>query len=162
MRIVVGRSATVLAAMLVSLTCGGTSAVAGETAEGPPESTAIVTPMLGVFQFGAGSGLPLLCSVTGGIVTTGADRFESGEAADPAVSQLIDSCTLTSASGSEFFAQAIEASRALAPLNPLVNPALAAAGDTVVRTGTDDAAVLAPFGPTVAGLGGLLRFLQGT
>lgn len=164
---VTGRSATVVAVLLTSLTCGATSASAGERAgeraDDPPESTAVVTPMLGVFQYGAGSGLPLMCHVSGGLVLSGSDQLAGGgQAIGPAVSQLNDSCALMSTSGKDFFGQAIEGSRALAPVNPVVNPALAAAGDTVVRTGTDDAEILAPFGPTVAGLGGLLRFLQGT
>lgn len=160
------RVAAVLTALLVSATYGATAgatpAIAGDHADGPPERTAVVTPMLGVFQYGAGSGLPLLCSVAAGVVTTGADQVGGGQASGPALSQVNDSCTLMSTSGTEFFGAAIEGSRAFAGVNPVVNPALAAGGDTVVRTGTDDAALLAPFGPTVAGLGGLLQFLQGT
>lgn len=148
---------------LVFAVAGGTPAAAAEEVAGEtPPGAAVVTPMLGVFQYGAGSGLPLLCSVSGGVALSAADQVpDGGRTAGPVVSQLNDGCTVMSTSGKDFFGQAIEQSRALAPINPVVNPALAAMSDTMIRTGTDDAALLAPFGPTVAGTGGLLAFLQG-
>jgi hypothetical protein len=153
---------TVSAALVAIVAGGATPAAAAERGDDPAPSAAVVTPMLGVFQYGAGSGLPLLCSVSGGLVLSAADQSPGGSAAiAPGVSQLNDSCTVMSTSGKDFFGQAIEQSRALAPINPAVNPALAAIADTLVRTGTGDANAVAPFGPTIAGTGGLFGFLQG-
>jgi hypothetical protein len=153
---------TLGAALAAVLTGGAASASAAAQAGDPAPSAAVVTPMLGVFQYGAGSGLPLTCSVSSGLLTSGADQSQGGsKSIAPVISQLNDSCTLMSTSGKDFFGQAIEESRALAPINPVVNPALATIADTLARAGTGDAGTLAPFGPTVAGTGGLFGFLQG-
>lgn len=149
------------AAMAIALT-GGSVASAAQQPSAPAPGAAVVTPVLGMFQYGSGSGLPLACSVGVGVITSGADQSPGGsKEIGPLIAQLSDSCTGMATSGHDFFGQAIEQSRALAPVNPVVNPALAAAGDALVRAGTGDAETLAPLGPTIAGTGGLFGFLQG-
>ena len=156
------KTATLTAALVAIAMSGSTPANATEWASEPPPNAAVVTPLLGVFQYGSGSGLPLMCSVSGGLLTSGADQSPAGsKSIGPVLSAMNDSCALMSTSGKDFFGQAIEQSRALAPINPVVNPALVAGADVLVRTGTGDAGTLAPFGPTVAGTAGLFGFLQG-
>jgi hypothetical protein len=148
-----------------ALTIGGGSAAAQSLAapQDPPPRVAVVTPLLGVFEFGSGSGLPLMCSVSGGALLSGADQTPlGGQAIAPGITQVGNGCDVMSTSGNDFFRQAIDGTRGLAVVNPVVNPVLATTASSLEKTGTDDAQLIAPAGPTVAGLGGLLKFLQGT
>jgi hypothetical protein len=125
-------------------------------------NAAVVTPLLDMFNFGDTIGLPLACSDTGSVVSIIGANTQSTAATSPLVTQLDVECAQLSAQGSTYLQQAITESRSLALINPYVNPLIAALSTGFSTIGTQYGGSLAPFGPTVAGLGGTVAFFEGT
>ena len=86
----------------------------------------------------------------------------SSKGISPLVQQLDGQCNQLSAKGSDYLQQAIAESRGLVLINPVVNPLIAGLAGGLTTTGTQEGPALAPFGPTVAGLGGTVAFFEGT
>jgi len=132
----------------------------GNTGSGA--SAAAVTPLLNMFEFGDTLGLPLACSDAGSVVSIIGTETGSSKGLSPLVQQLDGQCNQLSAKGSGYLQQAIAESRGLALINPAVNPLIADLAGGLTTTGTQEGPALAPFGPTVAGLGGTVAFFEGT
>ena len=115
-----------------------------------------------MFEFGDTLGLPLACSDAGSVVSIIGAETGSSRGVSPLVQQLDGQCNELSAKGSDYLQQAIAESRGLALINPVVNPLIADLAGGLTTAGTQEGPALAPFGPTVAGLGGTVAFFEGT
>jgi hypothetical protein len=125
-------------------------------------STAVVTPLLELFEFGNQIGLPLLCSDAGSVVSIFGSQTGTSKELSPLLVELDKECGQLSAQGGTYLRQAIAESQGLSLINPLVNPLIADLAGGLVTTGTQYGPALAPFGPTVAGLGGTVAFFEGS
>ena len=165
------RHAVLAAAVAVVTTAaamGAATASAGDPAQGAAANTgsgasaAAVTPLLNMFEFGDTLGLPLACSDAGSVISIIGTETGSSKGISPLVQQLDGQCNQLSAKGSGYLQQAIAESRGLALINPAVDPLIADLAGGLTATGTQEGPALAPFGPTVAGLGGTVAFFEGT
>jgi hypothetical protein len=125
-------------------------------------SSAVVTPLLEMFQFGNAVGLPLACSDAGSIVSIIGTQTGGTAVASKLVTELDDQCQQLSSKGGDYLQQAIAQSRALTLLNPVVNPLISNLAKALNTVGTQEEGSLSPFGPTVAGLGGTVTFFEGS
>lgn len=157
---VVGLTAAVTA--VIAWAPGLAGADSGTPGSGGNSSAAVVTPLLKFFEFGNTIGLPLACSDSSSIVSIIGAQSGAAAATSPLVTQLNNDCATLSSEGGTYLNQAIAESQSLALINPAVNPLLAALSSSFSTVGTNDGPALAPFGPTVAGLGGTVAFFEGT
>ena len=138
----------------------GSSGNTGNTGSG--SGAAVVTPLLKFFEFGNTVGLPLLCSDAGSIVSIFGAQSGSAAATSPIVTELDSECSQLSSQGSTYLQQAISESESLELINPYVDPLIGDLSNGLSTVGTQYGSSLAPFGPTVAGLGGTVAFFEGT
>jgi hypothetical protein len=127
-----------------------------------PASAAGLTPLLRILDFGSAIGMPLACNLVTSFVSAGATEFHAANAVSGVITQIIDQCTTLSQSGDKALQQAITRSQGLTLINPVLNPVITgmATGSHVVGSG--NATSVAPFGPTIDGLGGTLAFFEGS
>ncbi|HEY1828489.1 MAG TPA: hypothetical protein VGF87_10730 [Acidimicrobiales bacterium] len=148
---------------VIALSPGPAGAASGTgSGNGGGGSVGLVTPLLKFFEFGNTIGLPLLCSDGGSVVSIIGTQSGAAAVSSPLVTQLDNDCAKLSAAGDKYLQQAIVESQSLALINPVVNPLLAELSTTLANTGANYGAALAPFGPTVAGLGGTVAFFEGS
>jgi hypothetical protein len=154
-------------AISVAVACGTvvptSSAVADPSGDGTaPAAVAGLTPLLRILDFGTAIGMPLACNLVTSVVTAGAAEAHAAHTVSGVVTQIIDQCTSLSQSGDKALQQAIAQSKAMTLINPVLNPVIAgmATGSHVV--GADNATSVAPFGPTIDGLGGTIAFFEGS
>jgi hypothetical protein len=152
--------ATAVAALVPGPASGASTGSTGST--GNTGSAAVVTPLLKFFEFGNAVGLPLLCSDSGSIVSIFGAQTETSSATSPLVTELDSQCSQLSSQGGGYLQQAIAESRSLTLVNPVVDPLIADLSTGLSTGGTEFGASLAPFGPTVAGLGGTVAFFEGS
>lgn len=119
-------------------------------------SPAVVGPLLDLFSFGDTVGMPLACDATASLISVTATN------ASPVATELSSECAQLSQVGETWLQQAQSESSGLVLVNPVADPAIAALASAVQTTGTNYGSSLAPFGPTVAGLGGTIAFFEGT
>ncbi|HWF16313.1 MAG TPA: hypothetical protein VG244_09055 [Acidimicrobiales bacterium] len=162
--IVITSIAAVALAVLTSFVAfspaGASSAPTGNT--GNSGNGAIITPLLQLFEFGNTVGLPLLCSDAGSIVSIIGSQTGGASVSSKLVTELDSQCNQLATKGGNYLQQAISESRALTLLNPVVDPLIADLSKGLNLVGTQDGGSLAPFGPTVAGLGGTVAFFEGS
>ena len=149
-----------LTPMVLLSPAGASSAPTGNT--GNSGSSAVVTPLLKMFEFGNSIGLPLMCSDAGSIVSIIGSQTGGTAVSSKLVTELDSQCQQLSAKGGDYLQQAIAQSQALTLINPVVNPLISALATALSTTGTQEGAELSPFGPTVAGLGGTVTFFEGS
>ncbi|MCW2613316.1 MAG: hypothetical protein JWN08_310 [Frankiales bacterium] len=142
---------------LAALEQGAGTGRAVLAAEG--ESPAIVGPTLGLFKFGTDIGTPIACNLATSYIADGAAELDQN--ADAAVKEINNGCSTFSTEGTKLVVQGQEASKPLAAVNEFANPAIDQVADSVAQTGTENGEVLAPMGPTIAGLGDTIRFFKG-
>jgi hypothetical protein len=150
----------VLSSVVVLSPAGATSAPTGNT--GNSGSGAVITPLLQLFEFGNTVGLPLLCSDAGSVISIIGTQTGGASASSKLVTELDSQCNELATKGGNYLQEAISKSRALTLLNPAVNPLIADLSKAFKLAGTQYAGSLAPFGPTVAGLGGTVAFFEGS
>jgi hypothetical protein len=167
-------SALCMTALGVALAVGGASAGTAAASSGNSGSSgntgntgsgsgaAVVTPLLKFFEFGNTVGLPLLCSDAGSVVSIFGAQSGSAAATSPIVTELDSECSQLSSQGSTYLQQAISESESLELINPYVDPLIGDLSNGLSTVGTQYGSSLAPFGPTVAGLGGTVAFFEGT
>jgi hypothetical protein len=125
-------------------------------------SAAVVDPLLQLLLFGNNVGLPLACEDLGSLVSTAAgDAGFSGQIS-PILAQFSNQCQALQHEGATSLQAAETQSEQLALLNPLLDPAIAGLASGVQNFGNNYGSSLAPFGPTIAGLGGTIAFFEGT
>jgi hypothetical protein len=127
-----------------------------------PATAAGLTPLLRILDFGAAIGLPLACNLVTSFVTAGAAQLHQGHAVSGIVTQILDQCNALSEAGDASLHQAIDQSKSLTLIDPVLNPVIAALATGSHSIGADHAAAVAPFGPTIDGLGGTLAFFEGS
>jgi hypothetical protein len=128
----------------------------------PPQSgTAVVTPLLKVLDFGATFGLPTTCQIASSAVGTVASQANAQKNLDPVISLINGNCGKIQDSGDQYLQTAIAKSSQFNSINAFFNPAIAALATGVQSTGTDQASVLGPLGPTVAAFGADIAFFEG-
>ena len=141
----------------------GTSAAAADTSSsGGASKAAVVTPLFEMFEFGDTVGLPLACSDGGSVISIVGAQSGASKALSPLVVELDTQCNRLSTKGEGYLQQAIAESQALALVNPMVDPLIAALSSALTTVGTQYGPSISPFGPTVAGLGGTVAFFEGT
>jgi hypothetical protein len=121
-----------------------------------------VGPLLDFANFGDTIGLPIVCGTGAGAIGDGANQYGFAKQASPLVNAINTMCATASARGATYIAQAQATDSPLAALNPYANPILNSAGTSVTQFGTTYGAALAPFGPTIAGLGGTIQWFEGS
>ena len=141
----------------------GTAATgnSGNTGSGS-SSSAVITPLLKFFEFGNAIGLPLACSDAGSVVSIFGSQTSSESLTTPLTNELDSLCAQLASQGGTYLQQAIAQSQALVFINPVANPLIADLSNGAKTVGTTDGPSLAPFGPTVAGLGGTVSFFEGS
>ena len=125
------------------------------------QSPAIVGPLLQFFTFGSDVGIPTVCQAASSGIGSGAAYFKVAGQLAPVISAINNGCTTVQTQADTFIAAGNKYSAALAVWNPYVNPMIQQSADSVTQAGTDYGDAVAPFGPTIAGLGGTLNFFQG-
>ena len=127
----------------------------------PPTSASVLTPLLHILEFGDAIGLPLACNLITSLVATGAQQANLSNAVSPFITQINDTCTELSTKGNTYLEQAIDQSKALVFINPALDPVVEALSSGATNVGTNDSDAVAPFGPTIAGLGNTVSFFEG-
>jgi len=140
----------------------GNTGTGNTGSSGSGSGAAVVTPLLDMFEFGNTIGLPLLCSDAGSIVSIFGAQSGTAAETSPIVTQLDDACSQLASQGSTYLQQAITESQSLELINPYVDPLIGDLSNGASTVGTQYGSSLAPFGPTVAGLGGTVAFFEGT
>ena len=107
------------------------------------------------------SGLPLACNLATSVVTAGAAQAHQAKAVSAVVTQILNQCTSLSQAGDKQLQSAIAQSQALTLINPVLDPVIEAMATGTHVVGADNATAVAPFGPTIDGLGGRARVLRG-
>lgn len=125
------------------------------------ERPVVVGPLLDMFEFGAGLGVPLGCNIVGGYVVDGADEVGAAAQGAQVADQVNQGCVTGSEQGLVLIEQGKELSGPLSAVNAPADAGLEATATVVEQSGEDYAGVLAPFGPTVQGSGGTVRWFQG-
>lgn len=125
------------------------------------QSPAIVGPLLQFFTFGSDVGLPTGCQAASSGIGSGAAYFNVAGQLAPVISAINNGCTTIQTQADTYIAAGNKYSAALAVWNPYVNPVIAQSADSITQAGTEYGDAVAPFGPTIAGLGGTLNFFQG-
>jgi hypothetical protein len=148
----------VVAAATLGLAPGSASAAAPKA---PAQSPAIVGPLLQVFGFGADVGIPTGCQLVSAGFGSGAAFFGYSQQLAPVVNAINSGCTAIQTQADAFIAMGNKSDGPLAAWNPLINPLLQSTADSVTQAGTTYGDALAPFGTTIAGLGGTINFFQG-
>lgn len=154
----------VLASVLAFSSAGASAASSGNSGNtgSGTSSAAVLTPLLQMFEFGNGIGLPLACSDAGSVVSIIGNQTGGASVASKLVTELDSQCSELAAKGGMYLQQAITQSRALSLLNPVVDPLIADLSKALSTVGTQFGTSLSPFGPTVAGLGGTVAFFEGS
>jgi hypothetical protein len=158
--IIAATALAVLTPVVVLAPAGASSPPTGST--GNSGSGTLITPLLELFEFGNTVGLPLLCSDAGSVVSIIGTQTGGASLSSKLVTELDTQCDQLAAKGAGSLQQAISESRALTLLNPVVDPLIANLSQGLNLVGTQYAGSLAPFGPTVAGLGGTVAFFEGS
>jgi hypothetical protein len=148
----------VLAASALGL---GTLPAQAADKQAPKEQPAIVGPLLQIFTFGADVGVPTGCQAASAGIGTGAAYFGVAQQAVPVIAGINSGCTMAQAQADTYIAMGNAQDGPLAAWNPMVNPVIQMTADSVTQAGTDYGPAVAPFGPTIAGLGATLNFFQG-
>ncbi len=164
-------SALGLTALSIVLAVGGASAATASASSGNSGNTgntgsgsgaAVVTPLMKFFEFGNTVGLPLLCSDAGSVVSIFGAQSGTAAGTSPIVTELDTECAQLASQGSTYLQQAITESESLELINPYVDPLIGDLSTGLSTVGNQYGSSLAPFGPTVAGLGGTVAFFEGT
>jgi hypothetical protein len=138
-------------------------AVADSSGDGTtPAVVAGLTPLLRILDFGAAIGLPLACNLATSVVTAGAAQVHQGKAISGVVTQILNQCTALSQIGDKQLQSAIAQSQGLTLINPVLNPVIEGMATGTHVVGADNATSVAPFGPTIDGLGGTIAFFEGS
>lgn len=127
-----------------------------------PATVSGLTPLLRILDFGTAIGMPLACNLVTSIVSAGASQLHAAKAVSGVLTQINAQCTTLSQSGDKALQQAIDQTKALTLINPVLNPVIAAMATGTHVVGADHATAVAPFGPTIDGLGGTLAFFEGS
>jgi len=125
------------------------------------EDPAVVGPTLGILVFGDTIGLPLGCQLGTSAIGSGAAYFGQAQAVSPVIDAANGGCDTASQQGATGLAQLQEATKPLNVINDTANPVIEQTATSVEQAGQDYDQELAPFGPTVAGSGGTIRFFEG-
>jgi hypothetical protein len=140
------------------------SAVADSGTDGTtPAVAAGLTPLLRILDFGTAIGMPLACNLVTSVVSAGAAQVHGASRPISGVlTDIINQCTTLSQKGDAALQQAIAKSQSLTFINPVLDPVIEAMATGTHVVGADNAASVAPFGPTIDGLGGTLSFFEGS
>jgi hypothetical protein len=152
-----GRRAVAVAAVAITAIPLGAAFATPAQAEGP----AVVDPMLTIFRFGATFGIPTGCPLLTAAGLDVARRFGADAQFSPIVTQINTGCDEMAVAFGDYIDQGKKAATALSFINEFANPAIGQVATAVSGFGTDYGDVVAPFGNTVAGLGGTINFFQG-
>jgi hypothetical protein len=125
-------------------------------------SAAIISPLLDLLDFGATVGLPEGCNTATSVINTGAAEFNATSQVAAVVSAIAAACDRMKQAGEQQVQQAIAQSQALSFINPVLNPPIAGLASVLQTLGGQYGAALAPFGPTIGGLGQTVTFFEGS
>jgi hypothetical protein len=146
-----------------ALGSSGTSAAPTDTTPAPPAKVAIISPLLSIMSFGTTFGLPEVCITGAGAMLSFANTVPGATAAiGPITSQFASQCGQLAAAGGVSIAQLNQNLAPLSGINSAANPYIEQFANSVESIATQYGTSLAPLGPIVAGLGGDIRFFEGS
>ena len=164
MRIRIGTAVVVTMTSAFAMTMPVSGAQAAPVAPAPSGgNTAVIGPVLDLFGFGSNVGTPLMCAVGDSFITVGFSQFQAEKQGAPITDAIEQGCAAFRDQGNSYVAagKTMQAPYASA-FNPFANPAIDAVADNITKVGTDYGDQMAPFGPTVAGLGSSVRYFKGS
>lgn len=159
------RTAAAVAIAAALIPAGAALATPAQAADAPATGTgtgtAVIDPMLTIFGFGGSFGIQTGCPLLTAAALDIAGRAQATEFVSPVVDQINDACAKIAEAVPGAIEQGKTAAKPLAFINQFANPAIAQLATVVSGFGQDNNDVIAPFGRTVAGLGGTINFFQG-
>jgi hypothetical protein len=138
------------------------------SAQGPVQpsgsggSAALISPLLELLDFGAAVGLPEGCNTATSVINTGAAEFNATSQVAAVLTAIAAACDRMKQAGEQQVQQAIARSQSLTFINPVLNPPIAGLASALQTLGGQYGSALAPFGPTIAGLGQTVTFFEGS
>jgi hypothetical protein len=158
------KAVTVAAATSVACMYGlaGTASASAGVVSSAGQTPAVVGPLLDFFSFGDNIGLPLVCGTAAAGVGDGAAQYGFAQEASTLIDAIDNFCSTASTDGADYIAEGQATDSPLAGFNPVANPMLQSTGSSVSEFGTTYGTALAPFGPTIAGLGGTIEWFEGS
>jgi hypothetical protein len=140
-----------------------TSANPADTTPAPPTKVAILSPLLSIMSFGTTFGLPEGCITGAGAMLSIANAVPGATAAiGPVTSKFSSQCSQLAAAGGVSIAQLNEGLAPLTSINSAANPYIEQFANSVEAIGNQYGTSLAPLGPAIVGLGGDIRFFEGS
>jgi len=149
-------SAAIVCVAAITMIPNTASADQAPSAVPSNQAAALITPLLNILEFGDSVGLPEACNTGLGAAGSSAASLES------ILNVIAQQCAELASEGSAQIEAAIAKSSAFAAINPLFDPMIAALASAIQTSGSNYGPTLGPFGPTVAGLGGMVSFFEGS
>ena len=156
------------AAILVGVGLGLPASAATDGAEADAGRVAVISPTLDVMENGNKSGLPLVTGTAASLVANQLPAPGEQPALDPALTPIRDALLVPgqiggdlTESGADQIDQAQDQVAPLAPINPVVDPALDLTAETLASAGEQlDGTSDGPYGTTLRELSTLVRFFE--
>jgi hypothetical protein len=117
---------------------------------------------LKIFGFGADVGIPTGCQAATATLGSGAAYVNQAQNVYQLILAINNGCVSLQQAADMAIAQGQSADQPLGALDTYLNPAIQATGDAITSFGTQYSDALAPFGPTIAGLGATLEYFEGS
>jgi hypothetical protein len=135
---------------------------ASATSSAAPQSTAVVTPLLTLFEFGDTVGVPEGCQTALTAVSAVVAQAALSNQFSPLAAQIGTECQHLADVGAGYIQQGLTASQSAAALNTLLNPGVAAGANALNTIGNSPGMQNSPLGPTIAGLSQTFTFFEGS
>lgn len=157
------RRALVLSAAAVAVSTGYLIPTAASASPPPSDqSTAVVTPLLTLFEFGDSVGLPEGCQTALTAVSAVVAQADASKQFSPLAAEIGSQCQSVANEGSTYIEQQISASQSASALNALLNPGITDGSNLLTNLGNAPGIQDTPVGPTIAGLGQSVTFFSGS
>jgi hypothetical protein len=134
-----------------------------DTTPAAPVKVAVISPLLSIMSFGTTFGLPEGCITGAGALLSIANAVPGATAAIGSVASKFSSqCSQLAAACGVSIAQLNEGLAPLTTINSAANPYIEQFANSVEAIGNQYGTSLAPLGPAIVGLGGDIRFFEGS
>ena len=159
-----GRGAVVLVAAIIgclgiALPAASASASGGTSSD---QSTAVVTPLLNLFEFGDTVGLPEGCQTALTTVSAVVAEADATKQFSPIAAQIFGQCESISAKGSGLIQEGVTASGSGSAINPLIDPIIQEGSSDLATVGNTPGIATSPFSSTIEGLSQTFAYFEGS
>jgi hypothetical protein len=146
-----------------ALASSGTSPAPADTTPAPPVKVAVISPLISIMSFGTTFGLPEVCITGAGAMLSFANAVPGATGAlGPIASNFSYQCSQLATAGGTTIAQFNQGLAPLTAINSAANPYIEQFANTVEGIGNQYGTSFAPVGPAIVGLGGDIRFFEGS